>query len=331
MIRTLLATTALATLVTTGAFAQTAPAPAPAETAPMTQDAGQMATVDGYLASNLIGENVYNGTGDDAQNIGDVNDLVVSNDGSIQSVIVGVGGFLGIGEKDVAVDFKGLTWTERNGDRWLVTTQTKEQLEAQPAFDKTPYEPAAVAAADGSTTAPAATADQTAQTAAPAATADQTAPAATADQTAPAATADQTAQTTAPADPAAPAATQDSTTTAAIDRSTLSEMPAAEITAENMVGTTVYGADDANVGEIGDIVLTQDGKIDAYVIDVGGFLGMGEKQVAVGSDNLAFMTDKDGNRYLYTNFTKEQLEAQQAYDESTYTAQRDQQRLMMTQ
>ena len=48
----------------------------------------------------------------------------------------------------------------------------------------------------------------------------------------------------------------------------------------------------SNVGEIGDVVLTADGKIDAYIIDVGGFLGVGEKEVAIGSDNLAFMTDR---------------------------------------
>ncbi len=141
------------------------------------------------------------------------------------------------------------------------------------------------------------------------------------------------AQNPAPADPAAPApdASTDTTTTAAIDKSTLTELPAAEIRAEEMIGTTVYGADDANVGEIGDVVLTADGKIDAYIIDVGGFLGVGEKEVAVGSDNLAFMTDKDGNKYLYTNFTKEQLDAAAAYDESTYAEKRDEQRLMMTQ
>ena len=104
-------------------------------------------------------------------------------------------------------------------------------------------------------------------------------------------------------------------------------MPAAEIRAEEMVGTTVYGADDANVGEIGDVVLTSDGKVDAYIIDVGGFLGVGEKEVAVSGDNLTFMTDKDGNKYLYTNFTKEQLDAQAAYDEATYADKRDEQRL----
>ena len=40
---------------------------------------------------------------------------------------------------------------------------------------------------------------------------------------------------------------------------------------------------------------------------------------------------QDGNKYLYTNFSKEQLDAAAAYDKSTYTEKRDDQRLMMTQ
>ena len=78
----------------------------------------------------------------------------------------------------------------------------------------------------------------------------------------------------------------DPTQTAAIDKSTLTEMPAGEIRAEDLKGTTVYGANDANVGEIGDVVLAPDGKIDAVIVDVGGFLGIGEKEVAVGMDKL---------------------------------------------
>ncbi|HEY6632542.1 MAG TPA: PRC-barrel domain containing protein, partial [Rhizobiaceae bacterium] len=61
-----------------------------------------------------------------------------------------------------------------------------------------------------------------------------------------------------------------------------------------------------------------------------GFLGVGEKEVAVGSDNLAFMTDADGNKYLYTTFTKEQLDAAAAYDKGSYAEKRNDQRLMMT-
>jgi sporulation protein YlmC with PRC-barrel domain len=333
MIRNFLATTAITTLVATGAFAQEATTPAPAEPAPMTQDSTQAAPAmkaDGHLATNIIGENVYNGTGDDAENIGDVNDIVISADGKVEAVVVGVGGFLGIGEKDVAVNFAELDWAERDGDRWLVSSLTKEQLESQAAFDRSAYEPAQPVASNEPAAGVAPVPDTTAQ-----APADPAAPApdATAEAPAEPAPADQMAQNPAPADPAAPApdASTDTTTTAAIDRSTLTEIPATDIRAEEMIGTTVYGANDANVGEIGDVVLTADGKVDAYIIDVGGFLGVGEKEVAVGSENLAFMTDKDGEKYLYTNFTKEQLDAAAAYDESTYTEKRDDQRLMMTQ
>ena len=206
MIRNLLATTAIATLVATGAFAQdaTKPAPAPAEPAPMTQDAATATpkvTGEGHLATQIIGESVYNGTGDDAENIGDVNDIVVSADGKIEAVVVGVGGFLGIGEKNVAVDYTQLDWAERDGDRWLVAPMTKEQLEAQAAFDRSAYEPEQPVAANdpaaSTTTAPAAVAPADPAAPAPDATAE-----APADPAAPAP--DQTAQ--APAEPVAPGA-----------------------------------------------------------------------------------------------------------------------------
>jgi sporulation protein YlmC with PRC-barrel domain len=132
---------------------------------------------------------------------------------------------------------------------------------------------------------------------------------------------------------AAPAANDnaatDTTQTGAIDKSTLKQTASADIRAEELVGTTVYGANDEDVGEIGDVILSQDGKVDSVIVDVGGFLGMGEKEVAVGLDNISFMTDADGNNYLYTNFTKEQLESQAEYDESTWAEQRDQQRMMI--
>ncbi|TGV29004.1 PRC-barrel domain containing protein, partial [bacterium M00.F.Ca.ET.168.01.1.1] len=80
----------------------------------------------------------------------------------------------------------------------------------------------------------------------PAATAPATA-------TAPAAApADKTAA--APADATAP----DQTKTAAIDKSKLTEMPIGEIRADDLKGATVYGANDAKIGTIGDVVLTPD-------------------------------------------------------------------------
>ncbi|MBS3650532.1 PRC-barrel domain-containing protein [Pseudaminobacter sp. 19-2017] len=333
MVRKLLATTALATLLSGAALAQdaTQPAqPAPAQPSATTQDqatAAPVARADGFLASNLIGETVYNGTGDDAERIGEVNDVVIGSNGGVESVVIGVGGFLGIGEKNVAMNYNEIEWAEKNGDRWIVVNATKDQLQAQAEFDKKAYEAApantAMAPADGTaTTAPA---DTTASTNMPAdnstaATTTEPTPDTTAEATPPAN--DTTAETDTTAQ--APAAT-DQTQTGAIDKNSLKEMPTADIRADNLDGTTVYGANDERVGEIGDVVLTTDGKVDAVIIDVGGFLGIGEKEVALGMDKLQFMTDGDNNHYLYTNFTKEQLEAAPTYDKSSWAQNRDKQ------
>lgn len=323
MFRKLLATTALATLIAGGAYAQTTTAPAPAAPAEIQQPAEQVAPVaraDGLLASNIIGETVYNGTGDDAENIGEVNDLVIGSDGGVKAVIVGVGGFLGLGQKNVALEYDAIAWAERDGDRWIVVNSTADALKALPDFDRSAYDMAPVVANDQ--TAPA-TNDTTAMAPAGQSTTGNNAGDTTAmDKPAN----DATAQAPAGDQPAA----TDTTRTGAIDRSTLDELNTANIRAEELIGTTVYGAGDENVGEIGDVVLTQDGKVDAVIIDVGGFLGMGEKEVAVGMDNLAFLTDEDGNKYLYTSFTKDQLEAQAAYDKSTWAEKRDEQRMIIT-
>ncbi|MBZ9727651.1 PRC-barrel domain-containing protein [Mesorhizobium sp. CO1-1-11] len=288
------------------AAATTAQAPATStDTAQQSTNAEPVKPADGNLATNIIGENVYNGTGDDAQKIGDVNDIVLTKEGKAQSLIIGVGGFLGMGEKNVAYDFAKAQWAQKNGDRWLVAQTTKEELQAQPDFNRKAYDPAPATTASNEPT-------PTAPAAAPSAA---TAPAA--------APADKTAA--APADATAP----DQTQTAAIDKSKLTEMPVGEIRGDDLKGTTVYGANDAKVGEIGDVVLTPDKKPDAVIVDVGGFLGIGEKEVAVGMDNLKFMTDKNGKKYLYTTFTKEQLEKQAAYDKGSYAQKRDEQRLIV--
>lgn len=321
MIRKLLATTAVAALFATGAWAQDTTQPAttaPAATAPA---GGAVVNMNEHLASNIIGARVYNGDADNAENIGDVNDLLVNADGRIESVIVGVGGFLGIGEKNVAMNYGDLKWTDRNGDRWLVANATKESLQALPSFDRSRFQPA-----------PATNAMNGAGTAANGTAVDATVPGGT---MAPAANgaAAPAADGTMASDANGTmnnnmAATPDATQTGAVDRSSLTEVPADKLTTETLVGTTVYGANDANVGEIADIVLDKaSGKVDAVLIDVGGFLGIGEKRVAVGMDKLSFLQDANGNRYLYTTFTKDQLEGQAAYNADTYATDRTNQRL----
>ena len=348
MIRNLLATTAIATIVATGAYAQTTtptttqdPAATTTTQAPAApQQVEMVKRADGFLANNLIGQSVYNGIGDDAENIGSINDLVISPEGDVQAVVIGVGGFLGIGQKDVAIEYDLVSWQERDGQEWLVVETTADALKAQEEFDTAAYEPQP-ADADVKETKPA-TAEDLAK--APVEKADEEmaeAPAeepmteeqAAAPTEEPAAEEDKDKMAEAPAaedkavEETAEAPVTDDTRTAAIDRESLTERPLGDISAEDFIGTTVYGANDENVGEIGDVVLTEDGKVDAVIVDVGGFLGIGEKEVAVGMDNLKFLSDEDGELYLYTDFTEEQLEAQAEYDESSYAENRDEMRM----
>ena len=74
--------------------------------------------------------------------IGDINDLLLDKEGKISAVILGVGGFLGAGEKNVAVPFNALKLTDKNGKRYLVMDTTKEALNSAPGytFDRTKKE-----------------------------------------------------------------------------------------------------------------------------------------------------------------------------------------------
>ncbi len=87
---------------------------------------------DAILATELIGKTVYD-AGDES--LGDVNDIVWTDDGKIEGVIVGVGGFLGIGEKNVAVNYDAINvTTDENGNKKLVLDATSDELAAAPEF-----------------------------------------------------------------------------------------------------------------------------------------------------------------------------------------------------
>jgi hypothetical protein len=74
--------------------------------------------------------------------IGDIKDLLANKDGKIDAAIISVGGFLGVGEKNVAVPFNALKLTDKNGKRYLVMNTTKEALNNAPGytFDRTAYQ-----------------------------------------------------------------------------------------------------------------------------------------------------------------------------------------------
>jgi uncharacterized protein YrrD len=96
------------------------------------QHAGMLATdEDSLLVDTMIGADVY--TPDD-ENVGSIDDVVITVDGEVEGVVIGVGGWLGVGQRDVLVSLEHLSLDTRDGEFRLVIHATQEQLEAQPEF-----------------------------------------------------------------------------------------------------------------------------------------------------------------------------------------------------
>jgi sporulation protein YlmC with PRC-barrel domain len=78
------------------------------------------------VKSDMMGEAVYN---DNDDKVGSVKDVVLGSDGKVTNVVIGAGGFLGMGEHDVAVPFDKIT---RSNDKLILHGYTKDQLKALP-------------------------------------------------------------------------------------------------------------------------------------------------------------------------------------------------------
>jgi sporulation protein YlmC with PRC-barrel domain len=123
----------------------------------------------------------------------------------------------------------------------------------------------------------------------------------------------QAATTPAPDANAAAPQTDVATTAPATGEKFLATQADTEILASSLMGQTVYSQADENLGNINDIVFSKDGGIDAVVVGVGGFLGIGEKSVAVAYSNVQAMPGDDGSVKLVLNTTKEELDAAPSY------------------
>ncbi|WP_323036989.1 PRC-barrel domain-containing protein [Pararhodobacter sp.] len=219
-------------------------------------------------ASDIIGARVYateaslegttSVTADQAtawDDIGEINEIILTRDGTVQSVIVGVGGFLGIGEKDVAVNMGDLRFVSDGDDPedyFLVINANAEGIMEAAAYERADMDH------------------------------DN----------------DQTRVM-------APMIERDGYRTVVIN----------DLTTEDLTGARVYGLGDEDVGEISQLLMTTDGTIDRAVIDVGGFLGMGERPVAVSFDELTIIrADDGGDLRVYIDSSEEALEAKPEYE-----------------
>jgi len=305
-----------------------------------------------FFASDLIGMRIYNSETEVEANstiaadgekewddIGEINDVLLDAEGNVKAVILGIGGFLGMGERDVSVnmdEIRIVTEEGDMGDRFLVVTTSKEMLEQAPVFERMDddadmdKEAKVDADADMKADAEVKEADVDANANADVDTeteveADAEALANEAEMEAKEAAADtekavdeattelnEEANDVEKADMDRPMLTAPAVEREGYANATVDDRNA--LTAEDLEGSYVYGADDETVGEIGALVMGDNGEVSQVVINVGGFLGIGEKPVAVTWDELQIMKNAEGDDFrIYIDSSEEALEAQPEY------------------
>ncbi|HXC91130.1 MAG TPA: PRC-barrel domain-containing protein [Stellaceae bacterium] len=107
----------------------------------------------------------------------------------------------------------------------------------------------------------------------------------------------------------AQSATATHETSAAVTSPVGAQIQSDQVRASKMLGSTVYDVQNRDIGSVKDLIIDKDGRVAAAVVDVGTFLGMGGKYVAVPLSAI-----KTDNNRLTLDMTKEQLQQAEAYN-----------------
>lgn len=92
-----------------------------------------------------------------------------------------------------------------------------------------------------------------------------------------------------------------------MDHSTHTQLIDSELSAANLMDAVIYGGMDEKIGTVAHVHGM--GAATQVIVDVGGFLGMGAKPVAMTTDQLNFMRDEDGKVHATTTWTKDEIKA----------------------
>ncbi|MBI6629419.1 PRC-barrel domain-containing protein [Pontibaca salina] len=260
---------------------QTDPADAAADMDAMQDQPTYMANDVEIRASDFLGMNIYTREGgmtaedtnaladrdditdpaDDWEDLAEIDDVLISPEGKVDTVIANVGGFLDMGDRDVRISIDDLAFVrdaDDEGEFFVVYKGDPTILGEGEAHD------AEAAMSEGYRS----MRDETSL--------------------------DETHS----------------------DEAGLMETNTDDYTAEDLEGASVYGPNDDRIGEVGKLVLSDDGEITHAVIDVGGFLGIGEKHVSLKFEDLRMMrTESDETPRVYVDMTEEELENQPEYEE----------------
>ncbi len=232
--------------------------------------------------------------------VGEISDMLISQDGQIQAVLLDIGGFLGIGERTVAVQMDDLNFIRDQGspnDMFVAISGTRETLESAPEYRRDD-------AMDASVTTEQTMAEGSELEADSEVTGLTTEPDTDMDDIA---TDEPVADVTGGAlPPSRPAMVVDG----------YKDMEPEALTAEALEDAEVYSVNDEDIGEVSELVIDTDGRITQAVVNVGGFLGIGEKAVALTMDEIQIVRSDAGDDVrVYVDTTKEALEGRPEYVE----------------
>lgn len=281
--KALLLSTALAVGFAMPAIAQDTPAsPFQSEVAGPAVPASDLIGARIYASEAAIDADAYAGIQDGWSDIGEVNDIILGRDGTVDAVLVDIGGFLGMGERQVAVDMAALRFVQddaTDADDWFLVLQANRAvMEGAPEWKMSAAETEPTTVDDAETVPVVKEAVST-------------------DAPAPEGEVAEGEMATAAADKAAMALPEGYV---AVERDAL--------TAEMLTGANVRDGSDTSIAEVSDLVLTAEGQVTHVVLDVGGFLGIGAKSVALPMEELT-IAQRDGSVQLWVDMSKESLEA----------------------
>jgi len=322
--RKLMLTTALVAVTSMGAVAQTADQSINAESE-MVQNGGM---VPAFLVSDFTGKNlhaldteatrdlqgqrgaaqdgamanpsarwesdsVFIGERDMWDNVGNIDDVVLTKDGELRGVLVDVGGFLGFGARTVLVSIDDLYFVaddssaEDIDDFFVVATLNQEQLEALPEWDSAQLNAGFEARNYG------AAPDQNTQ-------------------------AGMSADTTEPMDTASTDPGVENQT-AAPGRTEVPDgyvvLEADERSADRLMGADVYGREGDSIATVDDLIMGDTGEVTHAVMDVGGFLGLGSHTIALEIDDLDILwSDENDDVRVQVTMTQEEMESLPEYE-----------------
>ncbi|MBF9031455.1 hypothetical protein HKCCE3408_13715 [Rhodobacterales bacterium HKCCE3408] len=190
--------------------------------------------------------------------VGDINDVLISEDGEVRSLIVDAGGFLGMGETQRQVDLQNVRFVQDSddeGEYFVVYTGNRSTFEEQTSYDQEAVESEGYTRASES---------------------------------------EQYADM------------QD-------DMGEPENVGWDNVTTEELLGIAVYDSNDEWVGDLSELQLADSDQIENAIIDVGGFLGIGEKPVQMPIDQVELIRVNGNMLRAYISATEEELDEMPAW------------------